>query len=85
MDFRLRGNDGSRGGQWTDKLAVASRHVAITLTLDRRCDSKLTCCRPRRLSCQDTSPEGGITATVTFLRGERATRTRALSLCRASA
>jgi len=85
MDFRLRGNDGSRSGQSTDDLAVSARHVAIPLTPDRRCDSKLTCCRSRKLNCQDTGPEGRVTATVTFLRGEREARTRALSFCRASA
>ena len=85
MDFRLRGNDGPRVGQTTDKLAVTARRVAIPPTPDRRCDSKRTCCRSRRLNRQAASPEGRVTATATFLRGEREARTRTLSLCRASA
>ena len=83
--FPLRGNDEPMVGQSTDQLAVTARHVSIPLTPDRRCDSKLTCCRSRRLNCQAANPEGRTIATATFLRGEREARTRALSFCRASA
>jgi len=56
MDFRLRWNDAPLVGESSDQLAISARHVAIPLTLDRRCDSKLTCCRSRRLNCQTASP-----------------------------